>query len=105
MGDLKGGTKGYEDYFEIPENKDSHLDIIYRNVKLNTDFKCILDVGVQYKEILREDEEEIDFVPYVVEVGDLGRKKGWKEIDCLGKKFVSNDKFPKLDAPMNFEIQ
>lgn len=105
MGDLKGDIEGYEDYFEIPKNKDSHLDIIYRNVKLNTDFKCILDVGVQYKEILREGEEEIDFVPYVVEVGDLGKKKGWKEIDCSGKKFVSNNKFPRLDAPMNFEIQ
>ena len=62
-------------------------------------------MGVQYKEILRENEEEIDFIPYVVEVGDLGKKKGWKEIDCSGKKFVSNNKFPRLDAPMNFEIQ
>ena len=40
----------------------------------------------------------------VVEVGDCGKKKGWKEIDCTGKFFKSDKKFPKLDAPQNFEI-
>ena len=40
-----------------------------------------------------------------IEVGDLGKKKGWKEIDCSDKKFISNNKFPKLDEPMNFDIQ
>lgn len=105
IGKLKGDTEGYEDYFEIPENKESHVDIIYRNVKLNTNFECVLDVGVQYKEVLKQGAEEIDFIPYVVEVGDLGRKKAWKEIDCTGKKFISENKFPKLDAPMNFEMQ
>ena len=83
-----------ETYFEIPENKESHFDVIYRNVKLNTDFECVLDVAVQYKEEIKEGEEEISFVPIVVEVGDLHRKKGWKEIDCTGKKFISENKFP-----------
>ena len=62
-------------------------------------------MGVQYKEVLKDGVEEIDFIPYVVEVGDLGKKKGWKEIDCSDKKFISNNKFPKLDEPMNFDIQ
>jgi len=39
-----------------------------------------------------------------VEVGDIGKKKGWKEIDCTGKTFVCEKKFPKLDAEVNFEI-
>ncbi len=53
IGLLDRKTYGYETYFEIPENKESHFDVIYRNVKLNTDFECVLDVAVQYKEELR----------------------------------------------------
>lgn len=105
MGNLQGTTDGYKDYFEIPQNRVSHLDIIFRNIRLNTDFECILDVGVQYKEVLREGAEEIEFIPYVVEIGDLGGKKGWKEVNCTGKRFISENKFPRLDAPMNFEIR
>lgn len=101
---LKGSAKGYESYFDIPENKESHFDIIYRNVKLNTDFECILDIAVQYKEVITEGDDEISFVPMVVEVGDCGIKKGWKEIDCTGKFFKSEKKYPKLDAEVNFEI-
>ncbi len=104
IADLKGSDKGWEDYFEIPENQESHYDIIFRNVKLNTDFECILDVAVQYREEIREGEDEISFVPIVAEVGDVGKRKGWKEIDCTGKFFKSDNKYPKLDAEQNFEI-
>ena len=48
-------------------------------MKLNTDFECVLDVAVQYKEEIKEGEEEISFVPIVVEVGDLHRKKVGKK--------------------------
>jgi len=105
IGKLENDTLGFERYFEIPENKESHFDIIYRNLKLNTDFECILDVAVQFKEEIREGNKEISFVPIVVEVGDLHRKKGWKEIDCTGKNFVSDYKFPKLDAEINFRME
>lgn len=101
---LKGDDYGYQTYFQIPENKESHYDIIYRNLKLNTDFECILDVAVQYKESYDSTSENIKLTPYVVEVGDLGKKKSWKEIDCTGKKFISDKKFPKLDAEVNFTL-
>lgn len=104
IAELNGNTEGWENYFEIPENKEDHYDIIYRNVKLNTNFHCVLDVAIQYQEEIREGDDEISFVPIVVEVGDCGKKKGWKEIDCTGKFFKSEKKFPKLDAPQNFEI-
>ena len=101
---LKGSTQGFEKYFEIPENKETHYDIIYRNVKLNTNFPCVLDVAVQYKEIFNDGDEDISFVPIVIEVGDCGKKKGWKEIDCTGKYFKSKRKYPKLDSEVDFEI-
>jgi hypothetical protein len=62
-------------------------------------------LAVLFKEEIREGNKEISFVPIVVEVGDLHRKKGWKEIDCTGKRFVSQNKFPKLDAVQNFTIE
>ncbi len=104
IADLQNTTDGWEEYFDIPENKETHYDIIYRNVKLNTDFHCVLDIAIQYREQILEGEKEISFVPYVMEVGDCGKKKGWKEVDCTGKFFKSETKYPKLDAPMNFEI-
>ncbi len=94
----------YQDYFQIPINKETHFDVIYRNVNLNTSFECIVDIAVQYKEVIEDGNQEILFVPYVQEVGDLHRKKGWKEYDCTGKIFKSNTKFPKVDAMQNFEI-
>ncbi len=105
ISELKGATTDWENYLEIPENKESHYDIIYRNVKLNTDFECILDIAVQYKEVIKSGEDEIEFVPIVVEVGDIGTKKGWLEIDCSDKKFICDKKFPKLDAEVNFKIE
>ncbi len=105
ISELNGATTNWEKYLEIPENKESHFDIIYRNVKLNTDFECILDIAVQYKEEIKPGGEEISFVPIVMEVGDIGTKKGWVEIDCIGKKFVCEKKFPKLDAEVNFKIE
>lgn len=105
MGLLKGSTEDWLLYKEIPENKESHYDIIYRKVKLNTDFECILDIAVQYKEEIKSGEEEISFTPIVVEVGDIGKKKGWKEIDCSGKTFVSSKSFPKLDEEVDFTIE
>ena len=104
ISELKGSTENFENYFTIPENQESHYDIIYRNVKLNTDFECILDVAVQYKEVYHEGDDDISFVPTVMEVGDCGKKKGWKEIDCTGKYFKSACKYPKLDAEVDFEI-
>ena len=105
IGELKGSTRNWENYERIPENQETHYDVIYRNVKLNTDFECILDIAVQYREEIREGDDEISFIPIVMEVGDVGAKKGWKEIDCTGKTFVSERKFPKLDAEVDFKIE
>ncbi|MBF6610828.1 MAG: peptidase M14 [Chryseobacterium sp.] len=101
---LKGAADDYKLYFEIPENKETHYDIIYRNVRLNTDFECVLDIAVQYQEVLKNGKDEISFVPIVKEVGDCGKKKGWKEIDCTGKQFISKKTYPKLDAAVDFKI-
>lgn len=105
ISELNSDISGWETYFEIPENQETHYDIVYRNVKLNTDHLCVLDVAVQYREIMEEGKDEISFVPFVVEVGEVKKRKGWLEIDCTGKKFVSATKYPKLDAVVDFTIE
>lgn len=105
MTELNSGTEGWEAYLEIPENKETHYDIIYRNVKLNTDHECVLDIAVQYRELKEEGRDEISFIPFVMEVGDVKKRKGWKEIDCTNKKFICPTKYPKLDAEVNFFIE
>ncbi|CAA7386894.1 M14 family zinc carboxypeptidase [Chryseobacterium fistulae] len=105
MSELNLGVNNWETYLEIPQNLETHYDVVYRNVKLNTTYECILDVAVQYKEIKEEGNDEISFIPYVMEVGDVKKRKGWLEIDCTGKKIISATKYPKLDAMMEFTIE
>ncbi|KQR95639.1 peptidase M14 [Chryseobacterium sp. Leaf180] len=105
IADLNTSTEGWEKYFEIPENRETHYDIIYRNVKLNTNHHCVLDIAVQFKEEIKPGDEEISFIPFVVEVGNVKNKKGWEEIDCIGKKFICETKYPKLDQPVSFKIE
>jgi hypothetical protein len=105
ISELNSETDGWETYLDIPENKETHYDIVYRNVKLNTEHECILDVAVQYREIKEEGKDDISFVPFVMEVGSVKQRKGWLEIDCTGKKFVCENKYPKLDAEVNFTIE
>ena len=71
----------YKDYFSIPENDKCFYDIILRD-----DTHCGNDVGVLYKEVLEN--EQISFVPYIAEIGDLSKKYGHKE-DVLSK-FISS---------------
>ncbi len=105
ISELNSNIDGWEIYNDIPENQETHYDIVYRNVKLNTDHECILDIAVQYREIKEDGKDEISFIPFVMEVGDVKQRKGWIEIDCTRKKFISETKYPKLDAEVNFTIE
>lgn len=100
---LKGSDTGWEYYTEIPNNQNTHYDIIYRNVNMNRDFPCVLDIAVQYEEIIHEGDQEISFEPIVVEIGDLSAKKAWEDIDCTNKKISYKD-FPQINKKVNFVI-
>lgn len=104
IANLNGKTSRWENYFDLPENKEDHFDIIYRNVTLPSNDTRTIDIAIQYKEQILPGYEEITFQPIVVEVGDCGKKKGWKEVDCVGKKYLSKELFPKIDEVQNFEI-
>lgn len=102
MAKLKGGTASYEAYFNIPMNQTTHYDLIYRNLSINTQEPCVVDIAVQYKEKYNGG-EEIDFIPYIVEIGDCSAKKAWKEIDATGLFYIGKH-YPKIDEIAEFEI-
>ncbi len=104
IAELKGSAEGWELYQDIPLNKETHYDIIYRNVKLATEHECTVDIAVQFGEEVNEEKTGLNFVPVVREVGRLNRKRGWQEIDCAGKQYISASTYPKVDEPVNFEL-
>ncbi len=64
-------------YFDIPENGKQYYDIILKNLK--TDQNETFDVGVTYKEVLKNG--EIDFEPYIEDKKMLKKSFGHKIID------------------------
>lgn len=104
MAILKGESLGYETYFSIPENKESHFDIIYRNVKFNPNNDSYVDIAVQYREALDKNTSTIELIPYVVEIGDLTNKKGWQDVDCKEKIIKMNNGLPKIDQKVDFSL-
>lgn len=69
----------FEPYFDIPENEKCFFDIIIRNA-LFGDVKK--DVAIQFQERLIE--AKIQFIPKVIEIGDLNGFFGHKELDAQG---------------------
>jgi hypothetical protein len=64
-------------YFEIPENEKQHYDVMLKN--LQTDENETFDVGVMYKEILKNG--KIDFEPYIEDKKILKKSFAHKVID------------------------
>ena len=104
ISELNFSTENWESYFDVPENKEDHFDIIYRNVQLNTENSCVVDIAVHFKEEIKDGANEISFIPMVVEMGDCGKKKGWKEVDCSSKKLIPSGENPKMDSIFDFEF-
>ncbi|WP_179334790.1 M14 family zinc carboxypeptidase [Winogradskyella costae] len=71
----------YNAYFNIPENAKCFYDVIIRNVK-HKEFTSLVDIAIQYKELLVDD--ELKFVPVVVDISKLNSKYGHKEIEANG---------------------
>jgi len=69
--------KGYQPYFNLPENQKLFFDIIIRNVI--GDEGELVDVAIQFEETLRD--EELLFVPKIAKIGSLEEYFGHKEID------------------------
>lgn len=77
----------YEEYFEIPENLKNYNDFILRNVMLPDYYKTV-SIAIQYVEVLNN--EKIDFLSSVDEIGNLDDKIGHKEENAKGARILTN---------------
>lgn len=73
---------GYEDYFNIPENGKCFYDIIIRNTKINETDETLVDIAIQYEEVLVEG--KLHFKPKIENITKLSTKFGHKEIEANG---------------------
>ena len=80
----KGVTEmNYKAYFDIPENEKCFYDIIIRNAKLNESDSNLVDIAIQYDEVLIDG--EIHFIPKISEISRSNSKFGHKEINANGR--------------------
>jgi hypothetical protein len=75
---LKGVELDILEYENTPFNKKSFLDVIIRNTR--TSEGEIMDVGIQFKEVLVND--RIDFIPVVDQLGSLDHLFAHREINA-----------------------
>ena len=82
--------EGFEPYLNIPNNEKSFFDIIIRNASVFKDEKFeIVDIGIQYKEILSEG--NVLFVPKIEKIERLNGFYGHRELDAKEHKVLTND--------------
>ncbi|MGI9526215.1 MAG: M14 family zinc carboxypeptidase [Weeksellaceae bacterium] len=97
-------TNEIDDYFNLLENDNKALDIIFRNVKVKNDkHESIVDLGALYKEVLVGN--KIMWLAHICEIGDLNDRFGYEEFDAEGKIFSSESHpYPQLEMKANFNL-
>lgn len=92
-------------YQNLPENSQKNLDIIYRQVKIQNDQNfSIVDLGIQYEEVL-ENPQEISFRAKIVEIGDLSDYYGYDIYHAENRVFRNiSDSTPKIGQIAEFNL-
>lgn len=72
----------FDDYFKIPENSKSFYDVIIRNARLSENDSGLVDIAIQYKEVLKVNRMVLK--PRVEIISKLEQFYGHKEIDAEG---------------------
>ena len=92
---------GFETYFNIPDNTKNFFDVIVRNTKLNKDSNHLLDVAIQFKEVLNHN--KIDFIPVIERIENLNSYLGHKEIDAKGSVVLNEfNEAPEVSSEIDF---
>lgn len=82
-------ASSYKDYFKIPENNKKFYDVIIRNARLELYSKTILDIGILYREELKN--KEIEFIPVIESIAKLDGNFGHREIDAKGELVIATE--------------
>ena len=97
-------VNGINKYLNIPQNKVTFYDFIYKNIKINYDGNEIFtNFAAQYKEELIEN--QICFNAYITQIGDLENYFGHFEYDAKGAHYKDGlDNIPKLSQKADFYL-
>jgi len=89
-------------YMNIPQNKSTFFDFVYKNVKINYDSsEKIINFAAQYNEELIDN--TIFFNAFIVKIGDLNNNHGHVEMNFEGKLFSDSvENIPKLNQKADF---
>lgn len=96
--------KEISDYFNIPQNKPTFYDFIYKNINIYYDNKQIItNFAFQFTELLENN--AISFVAKLVEIGELIGKKGHFEFDAENASYSDDfENIPKLGQNIDFYL-
>ncbi len=86
-------SEDFNAYFNIPDNEKYYLDIIYKDVFLESESKKV-DVGIVFKEELID--EKITFIPVIEHIGNLENYNTNQIIDEKGLKFSSKKELQRF---------
>lgn len=81
-----------DDYFDIPENKLHHFQILLRNCRIKVESgrlkvesaekEYMVDIGLIAKETVSEDLKSMTYTYLLGDIGDLSNRFGYQNIDC-----------------------
>lgn len=96
----------FDNYLSIPQNGQKYLDILIRNVQLkNEDKFSFVDLGIYFEDEYNEENNTVDQMAKIVEIGDLRKFIGHLEIDAKKQIYKGVQKnYPILNQLATFEI-
>ncbi|HLV23503.1 MAG TPA: M14 family zinc carboxypeptidase [Moheibacter sp.] len=94
------------EYHQIPINDKKFLDIVLRNVLVNSnEAESLLDIGIYFEELLDVEAQEIIYCSRIEEIGDLSGFYGHLDIDKKGKIYLGKSSiFPKIGEKADFSV-
>lgn len=93
-------------YFEIPENNTLFLDVILRNVRVESAHcEVFADLGIYFVETLNTENQTIEFISRIEQIGDLSSNFGHVDYDMKGELYRGNSSpFPILAEIADFSV-
>lgn len=94
------------DYFEIPENNKLFLDIIFRNVKIkSSSVDTFTDIGIYFLEKYNAENQMVEFVSRIEEIGDLSKLYAHLDVDVKGETYQGHSSvYPEINELADFKI-
>ncbi len=89
-------------YFDIPENGRSFVDLLVKNAQIDSaEGSYTTDFAIRLRETTRSDLRNYDVTGVIEDAGDLSVLTGYQEIDAAGMKLVPGKVYPEIFDSMD----